>query len=101
MKPSWEDLPPPFYDSLEEYAMPTEISEEQIKKIEETHSAVITIRTVLLGANGDEGLVGDVHKLACLQTKTESRLNKLYIIVAGIGGVGLIGGGLTKLLELW
>ena len=60
------------------------LNKEERKKLDDTHDAAITLMTVLLGKNSDNGLVGDVRR----NTKN---INKLYAALVGISLV--IGGG--------
>ena len=41
-----------------------EFTDRERQQIAETHDTVVQIKTVLLGANGDEGLCGDFKALA-------------------------------------
>jgi hypothetical protein len=69
--------------------------EEKIDKILEQQTI---LNTILLGADGDEGLVGDVSGLQ----KEVSKLKKAFWLFVGIvvGSGGLIGGQLADLLRL-
>jgi hypothetical protein len=69
--------------------------EEKIDKILEQQTI---LNTILLGADGDEGLVGDVNGLR----KEVSKLKKAFWLFVGIvvGSGGLIGGQLADLLRL-
>ena len=60
------------------------LNTEEREKLEETHDAVLILKTVLLGKDSDNGLVGDVKR----NTKN---INKLYAALIGISLV--IGGG--------
>ena len=91
-------LPPPvFYDSIEAYEECEMINEKDIAEIKETgektHDEVIQIKTVLLGANGDKGLVGDVNS-------NKKEIKVLSIIVWYIVGSGILGGGVWGIASL-
>jgi len=60
------------------------LNKEERKKLDDTHDAALTLMTVLLGRDSDNGLVGDVKR----NTKN---INKLYVALIGISLV--IGGG--------
>ena len=66
-----------------------ELTDREKQQIEETHDTVIKIKTVLLGANGNEGLCGEVKSLS----ERHNRLAKTFWITFG----GLIGSGLIAL----
>jgi len=67
-----------------------ELTSEERKMITETHDTVREIKVVLLGVNGDKGLVGEVQDLK----KKHSRLSKiLYILVGVLIGTGILVGG--------
>jgi len=61
------------------------------------HEAIIEIHTVLLGANGDDGLVGDVKRCAVAIKEESCELSKLkkivYTLVGVLVGSGVITGG--------
>ena len=60
--------------------------DDRDKKIEETHDVVIQLKTVILGIDGDPGLVGLVES-------NTRKINKITIILAGLIGTGLVTGG--------
>ena len=74
----------------------SEIDPEVRKKIDETHDTVIELKTVLLGANGDEGLVGDVHKVIEGIEENTKKINKLrvivYVLIGILSGLGVLDG---------
>ena len=61
------------------------------------HDAIIEIHTVLLGANGDDGLVGEVKRCAVAiqeEVKELSKVKKVvYTLVGILVGSGAITGG--------
>ena len=71
----------------------TEFTEKHERMLSETHDTVITIKTVLLGANGRGGLV---EQVTC-NTKRSS-LNR--VIIAAILGSGLLGGGIVGIIQV-
>jgi|TARA_R100001530_G_C4284671_1_gene146507 hypothetical protein len=70
--------------------------EEHDKIRMETHDAVQTIRAVLLGANGDNGLVGDVKRLANSHYKLKQQF---WVLVGLLVGSGILAGGISVLLS--
>ena len=62
--------------------------------IEETHDTVIQLKTVLLGANGDTGLIGDFKEAVKKINTNEKRIswNRLliYTLVALLIGTGIL-----------
>ena len=89
-----DDLEKPFYNSMEAYQMEQK-SDSQL--IEETHSTVIELKTVLLGIPGTSngGLVKQVNDVS----KSHGRLKRNFWILVGILiGSGLLGTGLYTLL---
>jgi len=67
--------------------------DDRDKKIEETHDVVIQLKTVILGIDGDPGLVGLVYS-------NTRKINKITIILAGLIGTGLVTGGSIALSRL-
>lgn len=63
------------------------------EKLDRVENSVIEIKTVLLGADGDPGLVGLVED-------HEKKINRNTIILAAIIGSGLLGGGIAGLVQL-
>jgi len=64
--------------------------------IAETHDAVIELKTVLLGANGDDGLCGEVRH----STKRLNILERNFWLFAGVVvGTGVLGGGIWGVLQ--
>ena len=54
-----------------------ELTDDQVKAIQETHNTVLIIKTVLLGANGDKGLVGKVEDSCDRIDVVEGRQNEI------------------------
>ena len=69
------------------------LTKDERQKLDETHDTVITLKTVLLGADGNPGLIDQVHS----NTKRSTRNT---IIIAGIIGSGALGGGVYGLIQL-
>lgn len=81
------------------------MTEKWEEQIQETHDTVVTIKAVLLGVpdTDDTGLVGDVKSLAEQHNTLDSKHHKLsrnfWILVAALGGSGVLGGGIWGLLQ--
>ena len=70
-----------------------DFNETDREKLDETHDTVITLKTVLLGTNGDNGVVGQVKD----NTK---RSHQNRIIIALFMGSGLIGGSIFGVVQM-
>ena len=71
------------------------LTKDERQKLDETHDCIIRLETVLLGTDGDNGLVGDVKLLA----KSHFKLKKnFWILVAFLAGSGFLGCSLCALL---
>ena len=68
-----------------------ELTENEIESIRETHDTVIRVATVLLGTNGDNGLVGDVKRIGESHFKLK---RNFWILVSFLAGSGVLGGSL-------
>ncbi len=87
------------------------LNHDEIRLIRETHDKVVKLHTVLLGTNGDTGLVGEVREIrlkheqdkqVCEQERStiKKHINILCITVAASAGLGVLGGGIYGLLKL-
>lgn len=72
------------------------LTKDEHQKLDETHDTVIELRTVLLGADGNEGLCAKVEKVAKSHYKLKSYF---WILVAFLVGTGIITGGIIGLLR--
>ena len=72
--------------------MPTTLKQID-EKLDRVESVVIELKTVLLGKNGDKGLVGQVDDNC-------KSISHIKIILAAILGSGLLGGGFLGLIKL-
>jgi len=84
-------LPAPFFDALEDYLedwrVDMALTKEESRKLEETHDAVMQVKTVLLGANGDDGLVGEVKRV----TRSHYNLKRVvWILIGFLAGAGIL-----------
>ena len=71
------------------------LTKDEKKKLDETHDIVIQLKTVLLGTNSDNGLVGEFRRVA----KSHFSLKRNFWVLVGIlAGLGLLGTGLFSLL---
>lgn len=66
---------------------------EERKKLDETHDTVIKLKTVLLGANGQPGLVDQVIG----NTKRSTRNTLILTAIISSGGLG---GGIFGIIKL-
>ncbi len=57
---------------------------------EEEHDMLIKIHTVLLGTNGDDGLVGDVQRFSNSHYKLR---RNFWMLVSFLTGSGVLGAG--------
>jgi len=62
------------------------LTKEEKQKLEDVHDKVNTIHTVLLGTNGDDGLVGEVNRIG----KSHFKLKRNFWLLVGV----LIGTGI-------
>ncbi len=68
---------------------------EQIdEKLDRVENVVVEVKTVLLGKNSDKGLVGQVEE-------HEKKINRNTIILVAIIASGVLGGGITGLIQLF
>ena len=79
------------------------LTEEERQKLNETHDSIIEIKTVLLGTDGYNGLVGDIKQnsqaILALNEK-HSKLNvHFWQLVGVLVGSGVIGGGAIGLIN--
>lgn len=74
-----------------------EFTERHIKLIEESHDTLNTLKSVLLGANGNPGLVKQVNDVC---EDHQSLKARFWMLVAFLTGLGIIGGGTVGALEL-
>ena len=79
------------HDRLSEQAR--KLSQEEL--LRETYVTVMKVQTVLTGLDGDNGLCGDVKRLAGQQAVTEIQLARttriLYALIGVLTGSGIIG----------
>ena len=69
------------------------LTPDEKKIIDETHDTVITLKTVLLGANGNKGLSDIVEE----HTK---KINRITMILVGISSSGLLGTGIWGIVKV-
>ena len=72
-----------------------QLTSEDRKMLEAIHEKVIKIEVVLLGANGDEGLVGEVQDL---KRKYNRLTLGVYTLIGILIGLGLLTTGALGLL---
>ena len=70
-----------------------DFTENDRGKLDDTHKTVIQLKTVLLGTNGDDGLVGQVKE-------NTSRGVRNSIIIALFMGTGAVGGSIFGIIQL-
>ena len=65
--------------------------------LESTHDTVIQLKTLLVGANGAEGLIGEIKTIKVNVKELNSRHNKLNVrfwtLVSFLVGSGILGFG--------
>ena len=72
------------------------LTKEERLIIDETRESQIKLNTVLLGANGDDGLVGEVKELS----KSHYLLKRnFWMLIAFLIGSGVITGGILAVLS--
>ena len=69
------------------------LTKDERKKLDETHDTVIELKTVLLGADGNPGLIHQVNS----NTK---RSHRNTVILAALIGSGILGGGTIGIIQL-
>lgn len=67
------------------------LTKEEKEILVKTHDKVIELRTILLGTDGDNGLIGDFKRLANSHSKLK---RNFYILIGVLVGSGTIGIGL-------
>ena len=72
------------------------------KRDQDTHDLVRDIKAVLLGVDGDTGLVGDFREQRATQIKQGESINRLsqrfWILVGVLTGSGILVGGINLLV---
>ncbi len=72
------------------------LTKEERQKLDETHDTVGKIKTVLVGLNGDEGLVGQVSEIG----KSHYKLKRnFWMLVGFLVGSGVITGSVLAALS--
>ena len=79
------------------------LTKEERQKLDETHDSIIEIKTVLLGTDGYNGLVGDIKRNSQAILTINNKYNKLNVhfwqLVGVLVGSGVIGGGTIGLIN--
>jgi len=70
------------------------LTKDEKGKLDETHDKVLKLSTVLLGTNGDNGLVGEFRRVA--QSHFTLKRN-FWILVGILTGSGILGTGLWSI----
>ena len=72
------------------------LNQDEKRKLDESHDAIIQVKTVLLGVNGDDGLCGDVKRVV----ESHSKLKRnFYSLIGFLVGSGVLGGSLWGVLH--
>lgn len=72
------------------------LNKDERKKLDETHSTVGQLKTLLVGMNGDEGLVGEVKEIG----KSHYKLKRnFWMLIAFLIGSGIISGSVIAALS--
>lgn len=72
------------------------LTREEREVINKTHDKVGELTAILLGARGDNGLIGDVKRLSTSHYKLRQHF---WVLVGILVGSGIIGGGLYGLFN--
>ena len=83
------------------------LTDEQIRKIEETHEQVIKFGAILCGGNGDTGLCGEVKELrkdfkdavGAINSRHHKLALRVWILVGVLAGGSLLTGSLLELFK--
>ncbi|KKL18419.1 hypothetical protein LCGC14_2475730 [marine sediment metagenome] len=67
--------------------------------LQETHDGMLVIKTVLLGENGDTGLVGELKEVKESHYKLRQRFYTFVGIIAGSGILTGAGFGIAELVQ--
>lgn len=70
--------------------------------LQKTHDEVIKLKTVLLGANGDEGLIGEIKNIKTdvktLNNRQHRMSRNFWLLIGILVGSGILGTGVWNLL---
>ncbi len=72
------------------------LTKEERQIQQETRDTVIELKTILLGKDGDRGLVGVIYDTAQGHNKLK---RNFWLLVGFLGGTGVIGGSIYGLLN--
>ena len=71
--------------------------------IRETHDEVIKLKTVLLGANGHEGLLGEIKAIKTdvkdLNNRQQKLIKTVWTLIGTLAGSGVLAGGIWSLIN--
>ncbi len=73
-----------------------ELNDHDISMIHETHEAVTQLRAVILGVNGNPGLIDQVNKIC---TSHDNLKKTVWTLIGVLSGSGVLGGTLCQLLK--
>lgn len=81
-----------------------EFTEKHELMLQETHDEILKVSTVLLGANGDRGLVGKVNDncdhVKVLEDKHNDLSRKFWVLIGILVGSGVLGTSAYELLKV-
>jgi hypothetical protein len=75
----------------------------QEQMLAETHQTVTQLKTILIGMNGDQGLVGEVkcvkREVETLGSKHDKLSRSFWLLVGVLTGSGVIAGGVWGIVQ--
>ncbi len=74
----------------------SEFTEKHEQILQETHDATLKIQTVLLGTNGDAGLIGEVKQLSESHYKLRRHF---WMLIAFLVGSGILASSIISVLN--
>lgn len=74
-----------------------EFTERHAEMLQETRDAMLEMKTVILGKNGDKGMVGKLNDVCESHYSFKERI---YLVAGILVGLGVLGGGGYGLAQL-
>jgi len=77
-----------------------ELTEEQLRQIQETHDTVLKIDTVLLGGNGSPGFIQQTtDEIKCIKNDHAKLKQAFWILIVILAGSGITVGSLLDIFK--